>query len=863
MPAPAVWLYRACLRLYPAEFREEYGRELTLVLDDRLRDSSSALERLVSCLHAIAALPFAAAAEHGRVLARDLRYALRLVRREPAMTAAAVFVSALGIGTITLIFALANGLLLRPLPYPSADRLVAVDEYSPVDASEHGDIALANAMDVRARSRLLEDVGIYDPGDATLLAADGAEQVPAAVVTDGAMRALGVQPVLGRLFTSAETRPNGPRVAIISDDLFRRRFGGDPATIGKPLDTLNASYTIVGVMPASFHFPALAEAWFPLQSDPAATPRTDYFLSAVARMKPGVSVEQADAEMQALMHQIHAEHPPDNGWVGRVRPLRAVFSADYRAGIFALMAAAVLLLAIACGNVANLLLLRASVRRGEIAVRTALGASRRRLLRQLITEGLLLGAAGGALGILLAVVGTPAVVALVPIDLPRWLDFSIDARVLAFTIAVSLATSLAFAVLPALASIGSAMGDALKDAGRGAAPARGQRRLRNAVVIAELAVSMTLLAGASLASRSFLAVRLQPLGYDTASVLSMNIGRSVRRYPDGAASRALLDRIKDAVAALPGTQSVAFTSGVPLGDSHWGRLYTIEGRPRPLEQMTFVNHVVVTPDYFRTVGVPLRQGRAFIDADYGATTLVISRGFAERNFPAGDALGKRIRFGPPQNKEPWYTIVGIVDDARHDVLKGDDRDTLYLPYSDDLVPGAMLVRTAAKPELMVRSILSSVHAVDRDIAVSHVRTLEQLVDRNAWRDRLIAVLFVGFAAIAMLLAAAGLYAVLSYAISLQTHEIGVRMALGASAYGVRATVVRQATALALVGLGIGVPIAALLAWLWRGELYRISPADPVTFVVAPLAFLFVGAAAAYLPARRATRVNPIVALRHD
>jgi len=855
-------IYRAFLRLYPGEFRDEYGRELSLVLADRLRDESSALARVLVWLHALAGIVVEAPVEHLRVLGADVRHALRLVRRETATTTAAVLILALGIGAATLVFSLANGLLLRPLPYAASDRLLALDEYSPGDSKENGTVALPNYADIRARSRLLDEVGVYIPSGATIRGDQGAEVIRTATVTDGALRALGVQPVYGRLFTRDEALPTAPRVVIISQQLHQRRFGSDPAVVGNVLETLNQRYTIVGVMPAGFHFPDVAEAWFPLRMDPAKSPRTDYFLQGVARLKDGVTVEQADAEMRAMLNQIHAEHQPNNGWVGRAQPLRAKLSAQYRDGVLTLLAAAGVLLAIACGNVANLLLVRASARRREVAVRTALGATRRRLIRQMITESLVLGAFGGAAGVLLARLGVPLLLSLVPIALPRWLDFSIDGRVLAFAVLVSIVTSVVFGTIPALGLSRTAVVETLKSAGRGLSTGRPQRRLRNLVVIAELALSMTLLAGASLAARSFFALRMQTLGYHSSDVLSFDLDRSERGYPTPAAQRALLDRLRTDVGAVPGVESVAFTTGAPLDDG-WGRIFTIEGRPVPLEAMTFVNHVVVTPGYFSTLGMPLQQGRDFTGADFDARVLIVSRAFAARHFAGGSALGKRVRFGPPKADEPWHTIVGVVADARHGQLKGEDRDSVYLPFAAEMMPGVMLVRAASDPKPLIGAITDRIHGIDKDIAVASALTLDEIVDRRAWQDRLLAVLFVAFAALALTLAAAGFYAVLAYTVSLQTHEIGLRMALGASAGGVRRMVMRHAMALAASGLAIGVVAAAALAYLLRTQLYQVSPLDPVSYAIAPVIFLLTGALAAYLPGRRATRVDPLVALRHE
>jgi putative ABC transport system permease protein len=854
--------FRLCLRLYPGEFRDEYGRELGLVLADRLRDEASWPGRWLVFLHALLGVFIEAPIEHLRVAADDVGYALRLVRRETAMTATAVLMLALGIGAATLVFSLANGLLLRPLPHIDSSRVVALDEISPTDPQEHDNLNLPNASDIQARTRLMEDVGIYGTMVANVRGGPGADAVEAATVTEGTLPALGVQPLLGRLFTRDDCLISAERVVIISEELHRRRYGSDPAVIGKMLETLNSRYRIVGVLHAGIHFPGRADAWFPLRRDVARETRSDYFLAGVGRLKSGVTAEQADAEMRALLEQIHREHEPNNGWIGRARPLRTTMAAGYRSGVLTLFAAAGLLLAIACGNVANLLLVRASVRRREVAVRAALGASRRRLVRQLVTESLVLGAAGGVLGVLLARAGIPALLSLVPIDLPRWMDFSIDGRVLAFAVLASLVTSLAFGMIPALGLSHTSVVETLKDAGRGLTAGRAQRRLRHILVVAELALSMTLLAGASLAARSFLAVRMQTLGYRARDVLSVSFDRSQKTYATAEAQRALLDRMSGEVASVPGVEAVAFTTGAPLNDG-WGRIFTIEGRPQPLEEMTFINHVVVTPGYFSLLGISLQQGRDFGPQDYGAKALIVSRSFAERHFSGDTALGKRVRFGPPKNEEPWFTIVGVVADTRHGVLKGDDRDSLYLPFSPDFIPGVMLVHASTDPRRLLAAVKDRIHSIDKDIAIGAALTLEDLVDRSAWQDRLLAVLFVAFAAAALTLAATGFYAVLAYTVSLQTHEIGLRMALGASASGVRSMVMRQAMRLAGCGLAIGVAAAALLAYGLRTQLYHVSPLDPVSYAIAPVVFVTTGLIAAYLPARRATRVDPLVALRHE
>jgi putative ABC transport system permease protein len=422
---------------------------------------------------------------------------------------------------------------------------------------------------------------------------------------------------------------------------------------------------------------------------------------------------------------------------------------------------------------------------------------------------------------------------------------------------------LVFAIAPAFGLFGGNLTDTLKEGGRGGSAGVRQKLLRNGLVMGEVALSVTLLTGAGLMVRSFLALRTQNLGYRSENVLALDVGYPEKRYPDGPQARALLQQLTAEVASLPGVTSTAFTSGVPLNDG-WGRIYTIEGRPVPLKDMRFVNHVVTTPGYFHTLGIPLLKGRDFAPADYDAPRIVIvSESFVKKNWPQENAIGKRIRFGPPAKNEPWHTVVGVVADSRHGQLKGEDRPNVYLPFSPEFSLNSLLIRTSADPLKLVKTIRDRIVGTDRDIDVSHVFSLEQIVDRVAWQDRFFTVLFGAFAVLALVLAAVGLYATLSYTVSLHTHEIGVRMALGASASRVRGMVMRQGLALAGAGLFTGILAALALTRLLKAQLYEISPMDPVSYFIAPVVLMLVALLAASEPTRRATRVDPIIALRHE
>jgi putative ABC transport system permease protein len=857
-------VYQPFLWLYPAEFRDEYRRELCLAFVDRWREERSITGLLLVWLQAILGIFYQAPREHYHMIIHDIRYALRILRKDLPVTAAAILILALGIGSTTLVFSLANGLLLRPLPYPQPERIIAVTESSPKDPNETTQISFPNYFDIRARTRLLDDIGVYASAQWPIRGEGTAERVPGASVSDGVFRVLGLEPLLGRTISREDDVPNGPKVVVISEELWQRRYGRDPRILGRSIQIDDARSTIIGVMPASFHFPDRADFWLPLQMDPAKAARTDYFLHAIARLKPGVSIQQATGELESILQQIHRENPAvNNNWQAHAIPVRDFVAGSYRKAVITLLVAVALLLLIACANVCNLLLIKASARVREIAVRTALGATRRRLLRQLITESLLLGLAGGALGVLLAYAGIPALLSLIPVNLPLWMNFSPDSRVLGFAVAVSLLTTLGFGIIPAFGSFHADLTDSLKEGGRGGNSGARSKFMRHGLVTGEVALSVILLAGAGLMIRSFLALRTQDLGFHPENVLSTSLDWPESRYHDGPPARALIARLTQEVSSLPGVISTSFSSGIPLNDG-WGRIFSIENHPVDLKDMTFINHIVVTPNYFHTLAIPLLQGRDFTESDFDTPQIVIvSQAFAKKNWPNESPLGKRLRFGPPKNNEPWHTVVGVVADAKHGAYKGEDRASVYLPYSSDITPNVLLIRTSGDALQLHQALRSRIVALDSDIVVSRVFSLEQIIARVSWQDRFLTVLFTAFAALALLLAAVGLYATISYTVSLSTHEIGIRMALGASVSRVRATILREGMTLALAGLFIGIVVAFALARLLKTQLYQISPNDPATYIAVPIVLILVAGLAALLPTRHATRVDPVVALRHE
>ncbi len=856
-------LYRTLLLVYPAAFRDEYADELSLVFVDRYREARSMAQAVQVWGESIWGILQEAPREHFHLVVQDLRQAFRILRKDPGASAAAIVILALGIGSATLVFSLANGLMLRPLPYLQIDRIVAVDEYSPTDPSEKGTVNFLNYLDFRARTRLMTDLGVYDYGDITITRPGSAAVVPGALVSDGVFSVAGVEPLIGRTLSREDCVPGGPKVAIVSEGFWRERYGGDPSVIGKELDTTSTRYRIIGIMPAAFHFPERAELWFPLQTDPAKANRTDYHLRVIGRLKPGVSVDAAEAELESMLQQIHRENPAaNNGWHVRATRLRNSLTGEYRKAVITLLVAAGFLLLIACANVGNLLLVRASARRRELAIRRAIGANRRQLVRQLAVESLVLGVLAGVVSIFLAYLGTPALLSLIPVHLPSWMNFSVDYRVLLFGLVVALLTALGSGVAPMLGATGRDLTLALKEGGHGGTAGRRQKTVRQGFVIAEIALSVALLIGAGLMIRSFRALRLQNLGYAPENVLSLHINYSDDSYPDGPNARALVDRITYELSTLPGVLSVAAMTEPPL-ETSWTRLFTIEGHPVALKDTPFVPHMIVTPGYFHTLRLTLLQGRDFTEADYDTNVLIVSKSFARQHWPQESAIGKRVRFGPPKNREPWHTVVGVVADSKQRDLKQLDGAVVYLPYSAEVTPRAFVVRTAFQPLKLAKAIRTRIAAVDSSIAVSRVLTLEEILTRVSWRERFLAVLVTCFTAIALVLAAAGFYATLSYVVALQRHEIGIRMALGASYADIGRLVISQGLRIAGVGLAYGVAAAFGLTRFLRSQLFDVSPTDPTAWTAAVAVFVAVAVLATLEPARSATRVDPVVALRQE
>jgi len=799
---------------------------------------------------------------------QDFRYGVRTLAKQPGFTAVAVLTLALGIGANSTIFSFANGVMLRPLPYEQPERLVVLDEAAPLRGIDSLGVSFPNFLDWRAGNRVFEDIAAYGTGTFTLIGGGEPEQLRGARVSAGLFEIIGVAPVSGRTIRAEEDRPGNETVVILGHGLWQSRFGANPAIVGQTISLNNRPHTVVGVMPPGFRFPEVADLWLPLALDTQRWTRTDHGLGAIARLKPGVTLEQAQAEMVAVARRIEELNPVTNeGLSVSVSDLRAGLVGDYRQSLLILLGVVGCVLLIACVNVANLLLARASARRKEMSIRAALGAGRWRIFRQLITESLVLSALGGALGLVLAVWGLDLLLAAVPVEFPFWMKFNLDGRVLAFTVGVSLLTGVVFGVAPAWQASKVDLNETLKEGGRSAAAGAGRGRLRSLLVVVEVALSLVLLVGAGLMMRSFLRLQQVDVGIDPTNVLTMSVSLPQAKYAEPEKLSAFYQQLLERARHLPGVQAAGAVSNLPLSGSRWGRSLTVEGRPvLSVGEAPSINHAVITPGYFRAMGVRLLAGRDLNEADAkdAPKVTVVDERMAREYWPGESALGKRIRFGPPENNEPWHTVVGVVGEVRHERVDAATRMTVYVPHQQIAVRQMTLaVRAAADPAGLAAAVRQQVRELDPDQPVTAVRTMEEVISSAVWQPRLHALLFGVFAAVALILASVGIYGVMSYAVTQRTHELGIRMALGAQKGDVLRLVAREGMALALAGIGLGLLGAFALTRFMSSLLYGVSATDPSTYAAIVVLLAGVSLLACYVPALRATRVDPMIALRHE
>ncbi|MGH7719559.1 MAG: ADOP family duplicated permease [Gemmatimonadaceae bacterium] len=803
-------------------------------------------------------------------LLHDVRYSFRTLRRSGGFAAAAVVTLALSIGANTAMFSVVNALLLRELPYAEPERLVMLWERSPSAPDKPNVVGPANFLAWQDMARSFDATAAFVSRRVTVSGTGGEPtSVQARLASAPLLGMLGARPVLGRLLNAGDETPDAPRVTVISHSLWTEQFGGRQEVIGATFRVNALDFTVVGVLPPDFRFYEPVDLWMPIGFTAEHRVFRGRYLRVIARLRPGVTPEQADVEMKAIARQ-RVEDVPDlnTNWSALALPLHEDLVGEARRPLLVLLGAVAFLLVIACANVANLLLARAADRQREIAMRVSLGAAPGRIVRQLLTESVVLAVVGAAAGLVLALWGTRALVALIPSDFPvrPITDVAVDARVLAFTAGLAVLTGLAFGLAPALQGTGADVHEVLKEGGRGGSTTtRARRRLRSALVVAEISLAFILLAGAGLMVRSFSELRRVQLGFEPAGVLVGEVALPGRKYPSDTARLQFFREAQSRVAAIPGVRAVGAISYLPLTGARSASSFTVEGQPAPPRGQEPVGDMrAVTPGYFRAMAIPIRAGRPLAETDLASSpaVAVVSETLARTFWPNESAIGNYLLY--EWNGDERVEIVGVAGDVHHDGPGADPFMEIYRPLSQfPYGQMTLVIRSDGEPMRLVRSVRDAVHSIDAEQPVAGLRSMEQLVAGSVGTTRLSTTLFGLFGALGLVLAAVGIYGVMSYTVQQGRHEIGVRMALGALPRDVLASVMRRGITLAALGLVIGAAGAVALTRLMRTLLFGVSPGDPVVLVQIALGLALVAALASYLPARRATRVDPMLALRDE
>jgi putative ABC transport system permease protein len=806
-------------------------------------------------------------------LLRDVRYGARTLLRSPLMTLVATLTLALGIGANTAIFSVVDGILFRSLPYAEPDRLVAVwADYTERDGPLREWLSYPAFADLRDRDHVFEDVAVYGGWAPTLTGAGEATSLVGGAVTAGMFsHVLRVAPALGRTFAPEDDRPGAAVVVVLSHGLWVRAFGGDASIVGRTVSLDGEPHTVIGVMPAGFRPPFIggAEIWRPLSPGVPGgffEARLMAVLRGIARLRPDVAIETARSEASALARRISEEYPDATGIGYALFPLRADIVAAADRALRVLLGAVGVILLIACVNVANLRLARGATRRGELAIRSALGASRVRLVRQLFTENILVAVLGGTLGFILALWGTQLLIAVAPAGTPRIASISVDYRVLGFTAAVTLLSGLAFGLLPALLAGRSALMESLKEGGRGADTATHGRRIQSALVVSQVALALTLLVGAGLLLRSFQTLNSVDLGFETRDRITLQVNLPASRYTELEQRTAFYTQLLERLGSLPGVTGAAATATVPMTGNDSDVTFNIEGHPpaQPGDERA-VWYRRATPDYFDVMGIRLLAGRAFTAADDFAAprVIIINETLAQRHFADRDPIGQRININDPAEPN-WRQVIGVVEDVKNFGIRSDVRDALYLPYlqSPSLVM-AVVLEISGDPAAMIRTVRTEIASLDPMLAATGIAKLDDIVSADLAPDRFVTFLLSGFAALALLLAAIGLYSVVSYNVTQRLREVGIRMALGAHSPQVMAMIVGRSMAMVGIGIVLGAAGAFFLTRLMEGLLYGVAARDPFTFVAVALTLTAIGGAAAAIPARKAARLDAMSVLRME
>jgi len=854
-------LFGAVLHLYPASYRDEYGREMTLVLVDRLRGEHQAAARVVVFLGAIASVFGDAPKQHALVLAQDLRLALRLIRREKWFATVAIGTVAIGIALSTAVFSAGKSLLVDALPYREAERATMVWVTNPRQGFDRDFTSYPRLHAWREQSQLIETFAGYTFRKAVVTGIGDPEQLRVVKATPEFFHVVRTEPVVGRLFAATEEQA---AVVVLSHGLWQRKFGGQWSAVGQTLRLDSAPYTIIGVLPQSFQFPERdLDAWVPLQPSPDDRRSGAFWLRTVGRLKPGVSLAQAQQEMTAIAARLGAERPEDGELGVALVDLRNEIARPFKPALVMLTAGVVGVLAIACVNVAGMLTARGAARRREVAIRTALGASRRRVVRQLLTEAVILFVLGGVLGVILGSVLLRLLVRVAPPTLSWLRDVSLDGPMLAVALGMAALTGVLFGVLPSWKAAGADVVEVVASGVKGAGRAGLSQRFRWALVVSQIAIATIVVSAASLSLTSLVHAQRVDLGFEPGHVLTAGVELPRTRYPEAAARQQFFDRLLERVRALPGVTGAAAGSSVLLSRLPTSSSFTIEGRPETIQQpLTFD---IITPDFFRVLQVPLLRGHFFSDRDRadGQRVAIINETTARTHWPNEDPLGKRFTFGHPDGDAPWLTVVGIVADTRRAGVDHPVFTESYEPYTQDPRSMTVLIRTAGEPTAIAPVLRAVVRELDQDQPLARVAPLDELIDNQTAARRFNTWLLGAFGAAAIALTAIGLYSLLAYLVALRRHEMAVRLAIGGTPNHVLGLIVRHVSWMVGIGLSLGLAGALTAAQSMRGLLFGIEPWDPLSQIVTIALLGAVAVAAAWIPARRAMRVDPAMVLRME
>ena len=891
-------LYRMILWLYPKGFRQRHGADMLRLFLAVERDTASVSGRwgvaaywaseVVDGLRRAASLRYRAVttvllgppgwygsssgAPRGNgmdTLTQDLRFALRSLLRRPMFTSVAVVTIAIGVGANTAIFGVLNNVVLRSLPYPDADRLVRIGQTMARWNWDWAPVSYLNYADWRDQTTMFEGIGAYAWAEKTLLGSEEPERVPGWAVTASLLPLLGVEPEIGRGLTPNDDRPGAEPVIVLSHALWLRSYGGRADVIGRGVTFDDGVYTVVGVMPAGFRYPSRrTRFWVALRGAEGRANRDTSFLSVLGRLAPGETMATAAVELEGIGRRLAEAYPEANEGIGvRLRSHHELVVGEVRPVLLILLGAVVVVLAIACTNIANLLLSRASVRQREIAVRTALGAARGRLVRQLLTESLVLALFGGALGAAFAIGATRVLLAIGPDSIPRRAEIGVDGAALAFTLVVSLACGLVFGLVPALKTTKPDAQSALRAGAVGVAGRASRHQLQQGLAATQVAMALVLVVGAGLLLNSFVRLLAVDPGFHPEQVLAARISLPMSRYQQPVASRQFFTDVTRRVAGLPGIRAAGATFSLPLSQSNASRTFVVEGRGTLPGEEPVAGNVLVSGQYHQAMGISILRGRGFLDSDDADAPLVtvINETMAQRVWPNEDPIGRRIKLGGADRDNPWWTVVGIAGDVRRQQLGEGPGPEFYQPHAQVRWGRAMFIvaRTDGDPLDHAAAIRRQIHEIDGNLPVTDMSTMTQLLSDSVAEPRFRTFVVASFAVVAGLLALVGIYGVMAFTVSERTREIGVRMALGAARRDVLREVMNRGMRLTAVGLAVGLTAALGVTRVLSALLFGVTPSDPWTYVAGALVMAAVAGLACYLPARRASRVDPLVAMRNE